>query len=173
VPNIPVQMDAFLAGANPGLSSRFSECIAVEAFTAAQAAQLGASLWASTSGQALSRAGDDALRRACARLAAAPGWSSGRDVDTLVRKAARKAALRVHGADGGGRSATDPNGDAHDIDAAAAEMLAQASRSVASAVMAMQAAVGRPQHGGSSASGGGGGGGGGARAPPRRSYHME
>ncbi len=88
------------------------------AFDGQQAAAMGAQS-AAAAGRPLSSDGAAAMLRACTLLAAAPGWASGRDVDTLVKKAARKAALRA------------PSGpmEAADVDDAAEEMLSQASRS--------------------------------------------
>jgi hypothetical protein len=123
------QMNHFLARTNPGLASRFSEQLTLPAFSVSHAAALGARR-AAECGRPLTRRGGAAMLRACTDLAAAPGWASGRDVDTLVKRAARKAALRARGDAAAGSEATL---DADDVDAAAAEMMAQPCRDAAAA----------------------------------------
>jgi hypothetical protein len=136
------QVDEFMARTNPGLASRFSEHILIEAFTPDEAAQLGAARWAALAGAPLSDAGADAMLRACTRLAAQPAWASGRDVETLVKKAVRRNAMHTHGDAAGGADATGGAAaatatatarDAEDVEAAVADMLLQMSRSAATA----------------------------------------
>ena len=129
------QVDEFLACTNPGLASRFSEHIIMEAFTPELAAQLGSTQWTALAGAPLSAAGEEAMLRACTRLAAQPTWASGRDVETLVKKAARRNAMHTHGADSAAAktsSTVASSRDADDLDAAVADMLLQSSRSAAS-----------------------------------------
>jgi hypothetical protein len=122
-------MNRFLACTNPGLASRFSEQLTLPVFSPAHAAALGARR-AAEAGRPLTRRGSAAMLRACTDLAASPCWASGRDVDTLVKRAARKAALRARGGAAAGGEATL---DADDVDAAAAEMMAQSCRDAAAA----------------------------------------
>jgi hypothetical protein len=122
-------MDAFLASTNPGLSSRFSEHLYVEAFTATQAVEVGIQL-AAAAGRPLSAGGCEAALTAFTTMAALPGWSSGRDVDTLIKRASRKAALRTRGGAAGAGAGVALTMEAADVNAAAAELLAQPERNV-------------------------------------------
>jgi hypothetical protein len=118
---------------------------------------------AAAAGRPLSAGGRAALLSAFTTMAALPGWASGRDVDTLIKRAARKAALRTHGGtagSGGGVSTME----ALDVDSAADEMLAQPGRN--DAPLALPAERNRSMFGDG---GGSSSGGGGSRTPVRPS----
>jgi hypothetical protein len=120
-------MDGFLARTHPGLASRFTERIALEAFTPATAAAVCAARAVAAGCPLASAEAEAAVETACTMLAAAPGWASGRDAEALAKCAARKAAQRC------AASGEAMRLEAADVVTAALEMLAQPARSAAAA----------------------------------------
>ena len=158
------EMDHFMATTNPGLSSRFSEHLVLQAFTPQVAAEVGAQLCAEQS-LTLTPAGAAAMLQAFEQMAAQPGWASGRHVETLIKKASRKVNLRTHGRGAlPGTTAAAAMG-AEDVEAAAAELMAQAGR----AERDPPGLAARPNNSGFFLQDGGGGGQRGGRPPVRPS----
>lgn len=120
-------MDSFLARTHPGLASRFTERIALEAFTPATAAAVCAARAAAAGCPLAGAEAEAAVAMGCSMLAAAPGWASGRDAEALAKCAARKAAQRCAASGDAMRM------EAADVVTAALEMLAQPARSATSA----------------------------------------
>ena len=84
---------------NPGLKSRVSDVIEFPDFTASEAAEMAAVQLAEKrlavpTGGSSGRSASTFLEPWLARLAAAPFWANGRDVDTFVRRVAVECATR-------------------------------------------------------------------------------
>jgi len=88
------QMSELLDKVNPGLKSRVSDVIDFPDFTADAAAELAAQQLADKRLALPAGLGTEALVAWTARLAAAPGWANGRDVETFVRRVAVECATR-------------------------------------------------------------------------------
>lgn len=119
------EVNAFLR-MNAGLPSRFPNRLEFRAFTVEEAADLFERQTADE-GFILSDASRAALLGQLARLHAAPGWSSGRDVRTLVTTAQRKQAVWWKDHRGEDASALSAEAIAAAIDEMIAKKRAEAS----------------------------------------------
>eukprot|EP00908_Phaeocystis_cordata_P013006 Transcript_24047.p1 GENE.Transcript_24047~~Transcript_24047.p1 ORF type:complete len:637 (+),score=331.07 Transcript_24047:1338-3248(+) len=88
------QMSELLNKVNPGLKSRVSDVIDFPDFSAATAAELAAQQLDERRLKLPDDLGPAALERWTARLAAAPRWANGRDVETFVRRVTVECATR-------------------------------------------------------------------------------